>query len=219
EVGPAAVLEALPKKQQYTAIAALALFAAFVIILTAEPFAESLIAGSRLVGINEFFVIQWVAPFAGESPEIIIAILFTLALRPTIALGALISDKINQWTLLVGMIPLAYSLGAGKIGSLPLDLRQHEEFFLTAAQSLFGLALLLCLRLSVKNAFALLALFLVQFGLGFYFHNDENRTITVLTYMAWLYLVLAAAIFIWNYRCLIERFRAGLLGRKRTDCG
>jgi cation:H+ antiporter len=108
------------------------------------------------------------------------------------------------------MIPLAYSLGAGTLGALPLDLRQREEFFLTAAQSLFGLALLLCLRLSLKSAFALLGLFLVQFGLAFYFHNDESRTIVVLTFMAWLYLVLAAGIFTWNYRCLIECFRTGL---------
>ncbi len=217
EVGPAAILETLPKKQQYTAIAALAVYAAFVIIATAEPFAESLIAGSRVIGINEFLVIQWIAPLAGESPEIIITILFTLALRPTIALGALISDKINQWTLLVGMIPLAYSLGAGTLSALPLDARQQEEFFLTAAQSLFGLALLLCLRLSLTSAFALLGLFLVQFGLAFYFHNDESRTITILTYMAWLYLALAAGIFIWNYRCLIECFRTGLLARARTE--
>ena len=216
EVGPAAILETLPKKQQYTAIAALAVFAAFVIIVTAEPFAESLIAGSRVIGINEFLVIQWIAPLAGESPEIIITILFTLALRPTIALGALISDKINQWTLLVGMIPLAYSLGAGTIGSLPLDSRQQEEFFLTAAQSLFGLALLLCLRLSLKSAFALLGLFLVQFGLAFYFRNDESRTLVVLTFVAWLYLVLAAGIFLWNYRCLIECFRTGLLAKNAS---
>jgi cation:H+ antiporter len=111
------------------------------------------------------------------------------------------------------MIPLAYSLGAGTIGHLPLDLRQREEFFLTAAQSLFGLALLLCLRLSLKSAFALLGLFLVQFGLAFYFHNDESRTITVLTYMAWLYLVLAAGIFFWNWRCLVECVRVGLLAK------
>ena len=68
-------------------------------------------------------------PLAGVSPEIIITILFTLALRPTIALGALISDKINQWTLLVGMIPLAYSLGAGTIGTLPLNLRRAKNSF------------------------------------------------------------------------------------------
>ena len=92
EVGPAAVLATLPKRRQYAAIAGLALFAAFVIIVTAEPFAESLIAASRVLGVSEFLVIQWIAPLAGESPEIIIAILFTLALRPTIALGALISE-------------------------------------------------------------------------------------------------------------------------------
>jgi len=217
EVGPAAALATLPKKQQYAAIVALAVFAAFVIIVTAEPFAESLIAGSRVIGVNEFLIIQWIAPLAGESPEIIITILFTLALRPTIALGALISDKINQWTLLVGMIPLAYSLGAGTIGALPLDLRQREEFFLTAAQSLFGLALLLCLHLSLKSAFALLGLFLVQLGLAFAFHNDESRTITVLTFMAWLYLVLAAGIFFRNRRCLIECVRVGLLARASPE--
>ena len=219
EVGPAAVLATLPKRRQYAAIAGLAVFAAFVIIVTAEPFAESLIAASRVLGVSEFLVIQWLAPLAGESPEIIIAILFTLALRPTIALGALISDKINQWTLLVGMIPLAYSLGAGRIGSLPLDLRQREEFFLTAAQSLFGLALLLCLRLSLKSAFALLALFLAQLGLAFVFHNDEARTIAVLTAMGWLYLALAAGIVVWNRRCLMERIRAGLLAGAAPEAG
>ncbi|MDQ6801626.1 MAG: sodium:proton exchanger [Acidobacteriota bacterium] len=210
EVGPAAVLTELPKRRQYAAIAGLAVFAAFVIIVTAEPFSESLIAASRVLGLNEFLVIQWVAPLAGESPEIIITILFTLALRPTIALGALISDKINQWTLLVGMIPLAYSLGGGRLGALPLDFRQREEFFLTAAQSLFGLALLLCLRLSLKSAFALLTLFLVQLGLAFAFHNDESRTIAVLTSMGWFYLVLTAGIVVWNRRCLMERVRSGL---------
>jgi cation:H+ antiporter len=56
----------------------------------------------------------------------------------------------------------------------------------------------------------------VQFGLAFYFHNDESRTIVVLTYMAWLYLILATGMFIWNYRCLIECFRKGLLARGTT---
>lgn len=67
----------------------------------------------------------------------------------------MISDKINQWTLLVGMLPLAMSVGAGALTSLPLDARQHEEFFLTAAQSLFGVALLLRLRLSVLSQLCL----------------------------------------------------------------
>ncbi|MGC5340861.1 hypothetical protein ACPXBC_30290, partial [Escherichia coli] len=81
-----------------------------------------------------------------------VAVLFVLATRAGNGLTAMISDKINQWTLLVGMLPLAMSVGAGVASALPLDARQSEEFFLTAAQSLFGLALLLRLRLSVTSA-------------------------------------------------------------------
>ena len=66
------------------------------------------------------------SPLAGEAPERVIVVLFTLALRPASALGALISDKINQWTVLVGTLPLIYSLGAGQLQALPLAARQHE---------------------------------------------------------------------------------------------
>lgn len=213
EVGPAAALEELPVRRKYAVMAVLGTFAAVAIFALAEPFAESLIATGAAHGINQFLLIQWLAPLAGEAPEIIIAVLFTLALRPTVALAAVVSDKINQWTLLVGMIPLAFSFGAGQIGHLPLDARQHEEFFLTAAQSLFAVALLVCLRLSLRSAVILLTLFLVQLALAFIFQTDEARTITTLTYLAWLYLVLAIGVFVRNRRCLVECVRVGLLAR------
>ncbi len=213
EVGPAAALTQLPRSQQWAIIAALAVVAAGIILAVAEPFAESLIATGTTLGINKFLLIQWIAPLAGEAPEIVITILFTLNLRPTAALGALVSDKINQWTLLVGMIPLFYSLGAGRIGFLPLDARQHEEFFLTAAQSLFAVGLLLELRLTLPGALALLGLFGIQLGLGFLFRDDETQTIRVLTVMAWLYLVLAAALFIWQRAALVRYLQVGLLNR------
>lgn len=213
EVGPAAVLEELPVRKQYAVMAALGTFAAVAIFALAEPFAESLIATGAAHGVNQFLLIQWLAPLAGEAPEIIIAVLFTLALRPTVALGALVSDKINQWTLLVGMIPLAYSIGAGHLGHLALDARQHEEFFLTAAQSLFAVALIVCLRLSLRSAVVLLALFLVQLALAFIYQTDEARTITTLTYLGWLYLILAIGVFVINRRCLMECVRVGLLAR------
>lgn len=213
EVGPAAALAELPKKRQYVIIIALAAFAAFVILAAAEPFAESLVASGERLGINKFLLIQWLAPLASEAPAVIVTILLALALRPTAALAALISDKINQWTLLVGMIPLAFSIGLGGIGHLPLDARQSEEFFLTAAQSLFALALLLCLRLSFRGAIALLALFLVQLGIAFVYRNDEATTIRSLTYMAWLYLILTAGLMSWNRACLVANIRA-LFGAK-----
>ena len=68
--------------------------------------------------------------------------------RVTPALGTLVSSKINQWTLLVAM--------------LPLDDRQREEILLTAAQSLFAVSLLLDLRLSLIGAATLFGLFVTQ---------------------------------------------------------
>lgn len=217
EVGPAAVLAKLPKARQYAIMAALTAVAAGVILMAAEPFAESLIATGEHLGWNKFLLIQWVAPLAGEAPEIIICVLFTLSFKPTLALGALISDKINQWTLLVGFIPLFYSLGAGRVLAFPLDARQHEEFFLTAAQSLFAVALLLRLRLSLTSALVLLSLFGLQLGLAIAFHDNEARSIVMLNGLAWVYLALAAGLFAWNRLGLLRMGAIGLLNRSVAE--
>ncbi|MEO5596380.1 MAG: hypothetical protein ABIQ97_04475, partial [Lysobacteraceae bacterium] len=213
EVGPGAALTALPRRQQFAIIGALALVAGAIIVFEAEPFAESLIGAATVLGVNKFLLIQWISPLAGELPEIIIMVLFTLSLRPGYALGALISDKINQCTLLVGALPLIYSLGAGTLLGLPLDARQHEEFFLTAAQSLFAVMLLFRLRFSVPSALILLALFLAQFGIALAFQHDEPRTIQYLTLFAWVYLLLASMLAIANRQRFIEYVRVGLFGQ------
>jgi cation:H+ antiporter len=122
----------------------------------------------------------------------------------------MISDKINQWTLLVGMLPLAMTIGAGATTALPLDARQTEEFFLTAAQSLLGVALLLRLRLGIVSALALAVLFVTQVGLAYHFRDDEARTIASLTILAWVYLGLACILFVMNGRPLIEIIRVAL---------
>ena len=44
----------------------------------------------------------------------------------------LISSKVNQWTLLVGSLPLAYAISDQSFSPLPMDDRQVEEVFLTA---------------------------------------------------------------------------------------
>ena len=211
ELGPAAALNTLSLKEQWTAMGALVLVACAVILAAAEPFAEAMVGTGRAIGINEFLLIQWLAPLASEAPAVSVAVLFVLANRPGNGLTAMISDKINQWTLLVGMLPLALSLGAGAASALPLDARQSEEFFLTAAQSMFGLALLLRLRLGVGSALALVGLFGVQVTLAFIFRNDDARTIATLTWLAWAYLALAGVLFLVNARQLIAILRAAFL--------
>ncbi len=178
----------------------------------AGPFALSLIGAARTLGISEFLIIQWLGPLASETPEVVIMVLFTLSLRPGYALGALISDKINQWTLLVGSLPIVYSLGAGRLLALPLDGRQREEFFLTAAQSLFAVALLLRLRFGLRSAGILLALFLGQLVIAFVLQHDEARTIAALTFFAWFYLVAALLLFVIDREALRDRLRTGLIG-------
>ncbi|MBX9847044.1 MAG: sodium:proton exchanger [Xanthobacteraceae bacterium] len=207
EVGLAVEIEKLPAGQQWALMIGLAVVAATVIFMSAEPFAEAMVDSGRVLGINEFLLIQWLAPLASEAPAVTVAVLFVLSNRSAAGLTTMISDKINQWTLLVGMLPLAMSVGAGTLMALPLDARQHEEFFLTAAQSLFGLALLLRLRLGLGAAGALAVLFSAQVGFAFTFRDDEALTIRVLTGLAWAYLALAAVITALNARALAQIVR------------
>lgn len=162
--GPAAVLGRLPRNRRRLATLLLFLFAAGVILANAESFSEGLVATGRLLGINEFLLVQWLAPIASEAPEFIVAIMFTLRGHPGVALASLLSSKLNQWTLLVGMIPGVYGAAAGSLAKhIPLDHFQMNELLLTAAQSLLAVALLAGLRLSARGAVLLLALFAAQF--------------------------------------------------------
>ena len=202
EPGLASVIEELPVRWQWLLMGSLTVVAAAVIFVSAEPFAESMVAAGREIGLNEFLLIQWLAPLASEAPAVTVAILFVLSARAAAGMTTMISDKINQWTLLVGMLPLAMSVGAGTVMSLPLDARQHEEFFLTAAQSLFGLALLFRLRLGLGAALALAVLFLAQVGFAFTFREDEALTIRSLTWLGWGYIGLAGIIAALNLKAL-----------------
>ena len=216
EVGLAAEIEKLPVNRQWALMIGLAVVAAAVIFASAEPFAEAMVDSGRVLGIDEFLLIQWLAPLASEAPAVTVAILFVLSNRSAAGLTTMISDKINQWTLLVGMLPLAMSVGAGTLTALPLDARQHEEFFLTAAQSLFGLALLLRLRLGLGSAAALAVLFSAQVGFAFGFRDDEALTIRALTWLGWAYLALTAVIATANWRGLGEVFRTTLRPARLT---
>ena len=43
--------------------------AAAVILLCAEPFAESIIELGEAIGVSEFLLVKWIAPTASEAPE------------------------------------------------------------------------------------------------------------------------------------------------------
>ena len=160
--GPAEVMAQwrIPARRLVTV--AFFLLSGLTIFVAAEPFAEGLLATGRTFGIEEFILVQWLAPLASESPEFIVAILFALRTNPGASLGTLISSKINQWTLLIGMLPIVYAVSSREISPMQMDGRQIEELFLTAAQSLFAVAVLANLSFSLVEALMLFALFGVQ---------------------------------------------------------
>lgn len=161
--GPAELIGALPKSRRRAATVALFLFAAGVILASAELFSENLVATGKVYGINEFLLVQWLAPIASEAPEFIVAIMFVLRGQAATAMGSLISSKLNQWTLLVGMIPGVYGLSSGGFEiPLPLGPFQLHEIFLTAAQSLMAVALLASLTMGPGTAILLFSMFAGQ---------------------------------------------------------
>ena len=170
-IGAAALIGSLPVKWRRSMVVSLFLFAAGVILIAAEPFVDSLVATGQDFGIDEFILIQWVAPLASESPEIIVAVLFSLRANPVAGLTALISAEVNQLTLLVGSMAVLFSASAGEVLSFPLNDRQAVEFLLTTAVSAAGL-MLVAKRVISWNAGVLL---LVLFVTHLFFTDPEAR--------------------------------------------
>ena len=206
-VGPAARIGDLPRRARRLLVTGLFVFAAAVIVASAEPFAESLISTGTQLGIDRFLLVQWVAPLASEAPEFIVAILFAVHGKGSDAIGTLISSKVSQWTLLVGSLPLAYLAGGGGT-ALVLDGRQVEEFLLTAAQTLFGVAVLLTLRFPRWLAVTLLGLFALQYAIPW--QAGRYALIAV-------YLVAGLAALARNRRCILPTLAAPF--RRSRDSG
>ncbi len=186
-VGPAAAIGGLSKLPRRLTIIAIFIYAAGVIFAAAEPFAEGLVNSGTELGIDEFILVQWLAPLASESPEFLLAGLLAARGRHGAAMTILIASKVGQWTLLIGSLPLAFAISDGSLQPLNFDARQAEEVFLTAAQSLFAVAILVNLRLSHREAILLAALFITQL---FFFDT------TVRLMFGMLYLLLALFMFV-----------------------
>jgi cation:H+ antiporter len=161
-VGPSAAIGALSPLPRRLTIIGIFAYAAAVIFASAEPFAEGLVATGEEVGIEEFLLVQWLAPLASESPEFILAGLMAARGRHGAAMTILIASKVNQWTLLIGSLPVAFAISGGTLSPLEFDGRQAEEVYLTAAQSMFAVAIFVSLSMSSWEAILLAGLFISQ---------------------------------------------------------
>jgi cation:H+ antiporter len=173
-----------------------------MIFTAVEPFAHGLELLGLQFGIPEFFMIQWIAPLASESPELIVVTVLVMKARSTAGFNALISSKVNQWTLLIGTLSVVYSIAFGAYGVLPFEFKQSLEIWITAAQSCLAQAILVNFEISLREATALLVLFVSQVAIEFLIlkvvsvPNPEALSHDFLMLFTGIYLVLGAAMFI-----------------------
>ena len=199
-VGAAALLGSLPVAHRRSWVIFLFVYAAGIILIAAEPFVEGLIETGGALGIDEFILIQWLAPLASESPEIIVAVLFTLRANPVAGMTTLISSEVNQLTLLIGSMVVIFSISAGQPISFPLDDRQSVEFLLTTAMSVFAILLIAPRIISWRAGVVLLGLFIAHL----FFLDTGARLI-----FAYVFFALSIGLVIQNWRRVRHIFGSG----------
>jgi cation:H+ antiporter len=190
-VGVAAMIGSWRDRRRRATVIGLLIYAAVVILAAAEPFVESLVEVGEELGNDEFILIQWIAPLASESPEIIVATLFALRSNPQAGLTTLISAEVNQLTVLIGSMAIVFSISAGEVLSFPLESRQLVEFLLTSAVSTFAIVLLAPKMIGWKAGAVLLGLFLIHLV----FPDEEARR-----NFTYIYFALTVALIAWNWR-------------------
>ncbi len=190
--------------RQKAAIGGLFVLGGALLYLTAHPFLESMLAVAGLLGIGQFFLVQWVAPFLSEFPEFVSTINWARRVtRAPMALMNIVSSNINQWTILAAMIPLVYGFSHlhhfGTWSDFHFDAPQQIEILLTLLQTLLGVLLLANMEFDRLDASALLVLWLIQFIVP---HLREEVSVV---YGLWIVVLLGQFVLgkkkflVWRY--------------------
>jgi len=218
ELGDAAVVSRWAYQQrgwrQKAAIGALFAGGGFLLYVTAHPFLESMLAVAGLLGVSQFVLVQWVAPFLSEFPEKVSAFLWARRVtHAPMALMNMVSSNINQWTVLAAMIPLVYGYShyhhTGTWADFRFDAAQRLEIILTLLQTGLGVVLLANMEFDWFDATALFVLWAVQF---FVPHLREEVS---LAYALWI-VVLLVGFVIKGQPLLAPKYFWETLKQKRS---
>ena len=225
-LGAAAMIGSFRPVYRRLWVAGLFIYSAAIILIAAEPFVHGLRDTGASLGISEFLLIQWLAPLASESPEIIVAVLFSLRANPNGGLTTLISSQVNQLTLLVGSIVVVFSLSAGQILSFPLDYfeggfverltspfgLQSSEFLLTAAASTFAILLISTRIIKLWHGIALLGIFVAYMTTllafpGLFGGGDGVENVPLRMWSSIIIFGLSVVLVAMNWRRVVYVFR------------
>jgi cation:H+ antiporter len=159
-----------------------------LLFATVHPFLESMLAMAAIFGISQFFLVQWVAPFLSEFPEMVSTVHWARrATRAPMALMNLVSSNINQWTVLAAMIPLVFGYSHwrhyGTWADFRFDDAQRLEIVLTLLQTALGVLLLASMEFGAPAAAGLFVLWLAQFLVPDWRHQ------VAIAYAVWMALL------------------------------
>ncbi len=169
EVVPRTILGLKPALRN-TTIIALFLAGGLILSLVAHPFLYSMLALAVSLGMSQYVFVQWVAPFLSEFPEKVSAFYWARKITGApMALMNMVSSNVNQWTMLVAMIPIVYSFSihgsaffGGSFSPVVFDHHQRVEILLTISQSALAFILLCNMSFAWYEAVGLFVLWFVQ---------------------------------------------------------
>ena len=195
------------------AIAALFGSGGALLYVTAHPFLESMLAVAGLLGVSQFVLVQWVAPFLSEFPEKVSAFYWARRVsRAPMALMNMVSSNINQWTVLAAMIPLVYGYSSLRHHGVWLDFHfdaaQRLEILLTLLQSGLALMVLANMEFDWRDATVLFVLWLAQFL------RPSLREAVAIAYGVWM-VILAIEFAVGRKALLAPQYFWEIIRRKR----
>ena len=195
------------------AIAALFGGGGALLYVTAHPFLESMLAVAGLLGVSQFVLVQWVAPFLSEFPEKVSAFYWARRVsRAPMALMNMVSSNINQWTVLAAMIPIVYGYSSLRHHGVWLDFHfdgpQRLEILLTLLQSGLAMMVLANMEFDWRDATVLFVLWLVQFL------QPGLREVVAIAYAVWM-VILAIEFAVGRKALLAPKYFWEIIRRKR----
>jgi cation:H+ antiporter len=154
---------ALRPMQRGLTIVGCFLLGILILITCAHPFLESMLHLALILGISQFVFVQWIAPILSEFPEKVSAFYWAKTNRGSMGLINFVSSCVNQWTMLIGMVPFIVAFGAKSFTPVVFDEFQRIEIMLTILQGFLGMIFLLNMEFRMYEAAGLFVLWIVQF--------------------------------------------------------
>lgn len=189
------------------------------ILLVAEPFLESAIGLSVVLGVPSFMLIQWLAPFLSEFPEKVSAFYWAKSIvKAPMALMNMVSSGVAELTLLIAIIPVVFCFALGGIHGIHFDWPHRAEILLTATQGILGFIILCEMNLKWFEAFGVFVLWATQILFQYkasmvtlpFVANDQitallwdNLHIQVLakyTFVYWIWIVIQLTFILITYK-------------------